>query len=293
MQPRPIVPGATYLVTRRCTQRQYLLAPSKTTSEVFLYCLAYAAQKTRVRVHAVIVMSNHYHLVVTDELGVLPIFVECLNKLVAKTMNAHLGRWENFWASQQASYVQLLDDDAVIDKIAYAICNPVAAGRCRSSEEWPGVCVWRPGKRRAMRPDVFFRKSGCMPESVDLFIELPALVGTTPGQTRRRIEEAIGEHERSQQERILHEGQTFTGTEDLRRIDPFDSPRTLEPRRRLSPSIASRDPGARIDALARRADFLGKYRLALASWLEGIRTICFPFGTYFMRVRHAAMCADA
>lgn len=293
MLPRPIVPGATYLVTRRCTQRQYLLAPSKTTSEVFLYCLAYAAQKTRVRVHAVIVMSNHYHLVVTDELGVLPVFVECLNKLVAKTMNAHLGRWENFWASQQASYVQLLDADAVIDKIAYVICNPVAAGGCPSSDEWPGVCVWRPGKRRVKRPDFFFRRSGCMPESVDLFVELPALVGMTPGHTRRRIEQAIGERERTQQERVRREGQTFAVANELKRVDPFDSPRTREPRRRLSPTIASRDPVARVDALARRAGFLSKYRLALASWLEGIRTTCFPFGTYLMRVRHAAMCAEA
>jgi len=36
MAPRQIVPGSTYLVTRRCSQRQFLLLPSKTVNRVFL-----------------------------------------------------------------------------------------------------------------------------------------------------------------------------------------------------------------------------------------------------------------
>src|SRR6188768_2684461 len=127
MHARQIVPGATYMITRRCTQRQFLLRPSRRTTRIFHYCLAYAASRTGVLVHAVVVMSNHYHLVITDPLGVLPVFVECLNKLVAKCMNASLGRWENFWASEPASYVRLLDDEAILDKIAYVLCNPVQA----------------------------------------------------------------------------------------------------------------------------------------------------------------------
>ena len=292
MLPRLIVPGATYLVTRRCTQRQYLLAPSNACSEVFLYCLAYAVRKTRVRVHAVIVMSNHYHLVVTDELGVLPVFVECLNKLVAKCMNAVLGRWENFWASQQASYVRLLDPEAVIEKIAYAMCNPVAAGAFALGEQWPGVRLWRPGKRRVRRPR-FFREAGLMPDSLDLAISFPAFDGLTADETRRRIEDAVRETECAAQEHARKAGRTFEATAEPKQLSPFDAPRTREPRRKLSPSIASRDARVRTGALAGRAEFLRRYRAAMASWLEGVRTVCFPFGTYLMRVRHGALCAEA
>jgi hypothetical protein len=32
--PREIIPGTTYLVTRRCTQRQFLLRPSRGTNQV-------------------------------------------------------------------------------------------------------------------------------------------------------------------------------------------------------------------------------------------------------------------
>ena len=36
---RPIVPGKTYLLTRRCTQREILLTPSKLLNQIFLVML--------------------------------------------------------------------------------------------------------------------------------------------------------------------------------------------------------------------------------------------------------------
>ena len=70
--PREVLPGRTYLVTRRCTQRQFLLKPSRRTNELVRYCLAVAARKTGVLVHAVCFMSNHWHGVITDPLARLP-----------------------------------------------------------------------------------------------------------------------------------------------------------------------------------------------------------------------------
>ena len=46
--PREVLPGKTYLVTRRCTQRQFLLKPSRRTNQLVRYCLAVAASKTGV-----------------------------------------------------------------------------------------------------------------------------------------------------------------------------------------------------------------------------------------------------
>ena len=40
--PRQILPGSTYLITRRCTQRQFLLKPSPLTNQVIAYCYAIA-----------------------------------------------------------------------------------------------------------------------------------------------------------------------------------------------------------------------------------------------------------
>jgi len=293
MMPRPIVPGATYMVTRRCTQRQFLLAPSKTCREAFLYCLAYAVHKTRVRLHAVIVMSNHYHIIVTDTLGVLPLFVEWLNKLVARCMNHHLGRWENFWASQQASYVHLVDAEAIIEKMAYVLCNAVSAGAIERNADWPGLHIGRPGKHTARRPGFFFRENGAMPEKVSLEVTLPLLDGMSADHTRRAIENAVSERERTEQERIRAEGREFGTAEAARNVDPFSSPSTDEPRRTLSPRVATPNASTRIQALARLVEFVRTHRQAMSAWLEKKRDVCFPFGTYLMRIRHGVLCAEA
>ncbi len=86
--PREIVPGRTYLVTRRCTQRQFLLKPSARTNELAGYCLALAAQHTGVLLHAVCFLSNHWHGVVTDPLARLPEFLERFHRLFARAQNA-------------------------------------------------------------------------------------------------------------------------------------------------------------------------------------------------------------
>ena len=54
--PRPVLPGKRYLITRRVTQRLFLLKPSRQVNEAFLYCLAVAAEKFGVEVHAYCVL---------------------------------------------------------------------------------------------------------------------------------------------------------------------------------------------------------------------------------------------
>ena len=43
--PREILPGRFYRVTRRCTQRQFLLRPDAATNNHFTYWLAVAAAR--------------------------------------------------------------------------------------------------------------------------------------------------------------------------------------------------------------------------------------------------------
>ena len=88
--PRQILPGSTYMVSRRCTQRQFLLRPSEIINNIFLYCMAYAANDTGIRIHAYTAMSNHFHIILTDPKGKLPKFMEDLDKFVGKCVNKAL-----------------------------------------------------------------------------------------------------------------------------------------------------------------------------------------------------------
>jgi putative transposase len=43
MIPRQVLPRQFHRITRRCTQRQFLLRSDPATNNVFLYCLIHAA----------------------------------------------------------------------------------------------------------------------------------------------------------------------------------------------------------------------------------------------------------
>ena len=97
-EPRQILRNTTYLVTRRCTQRQLLLLPDQAgiIEGVFLYCLAYAASKTGVLIHGYCQLANHYHAIVTDVRGTLPRFMELLNLKITRAASFRRRR-EMFW----------------------------------------------------------------------------------------------------------------------------------------------------------------------------------------------------
>jgi putative transposase len=72
--PRQVLPGTTYLVTRRTSERRFFVPPCAHTNATFLYVLAIAARLHRIEIHAFCVLSNHFHLLLTDPAGRLPAF---------------------------------------------------------------------------------------------------------------------------------------------------------------------------------------------------------------------------
>ncbi len=294
--PRQILPGKTYLITRRCTQRQFLLRPSAEVNAIFSYVLALAAQRYGVLVHVVCVLSNHFHLVVTDPHARLPRFEQVLNSLVARAVNALLGRWETFWAPSSYSAVALADPADVVEKSAYVLANPVAAGLVRRGREWPGVWFGPEmiggGPISIPRPSTFFRKKGYLPESVDLVLSVPPGF-SSPEEFRERLQASLAAREEQARHDLASEGRGFLGARRVLEQRPTSRPASVEPRRELKPRVAAYDKWRRIEALSRLAAFVTDYRRAWAAWRAGERTVEFPAGTYWMRVAHGALCAPA
>jgi putative transposase len=289
--PRQILPGTTYLVTRRCAQRQFLLRPSKTGNQVFLYLLAVAAQRFDIRVHAFCVLSNHFHLVVTDTNARLPAFHQFLDALVARAVNSSIGRWESFWAPNSYSAVMLASPSDVVDKAAYVLANPTAAGLVRSARLWPGL--WSAPERvggdafEVSRPKHFFDAKGSLPERVTLQLEPPP--GFTAVEFREQLAVALEGRERDAVENA--EG-GFLGVGRILSQKPTDRPKTAEPRRNLNPRVAAHDKWKRIEVLGRLREFLNAYRQAWAERRDG-HSVTFPAGTYLLRVLHGVPCVSA
>jgi REP element-mobilizing transposase RayT len=289
--PRQVLPGTTYLVTRRCTQRQLLLRPSPLVNAIFLFVLATAARRYGVRVHAFCVLSNHFHLVVTDTRAQLPAFQQFLGGLVARALNALLGRWESFWAPASYSAVALATPQDIVDKAAYVLANPVAAGLVRHGREWPGL--WSSpddvgGCLQAPRPDHFFSKKGSMRALEVLELAVP------PGfASAAEFRDALRRALAALEQRAHGLRPAFMGARKVLAQRPTSRLPPGEPRRGLRPRVAARDPWKRIELLTRLEGFLAAHAEALHAWREGRRDVIFPAGTYHMRVVHLAACAAA
>jgi len=266
------------------------------TNLVFKFVLAVAAARHGILVHAVCVMSNHYHLVVTDCRANLPAFGQLLDGVVAKALNALHGRWENFWAPGSYSAVVLVTPDDVVEKVAYTLANPASADLVEHGRQWPGIwsdprSIGGPGERIEC-PGHYFAEDGSMREGAELVFSAPPGFESVDA-FRAKVVARVTELEEEAAARREARGVAVVGARRVMKQKHTDRPATREPRRRLNPRIAARDPQKRIDALERLARFLERYRTALESYCCGERKAVFPLGTYLMRVRFGVSCASS
>jgi len=285
-----VFPERFLFITRRCTQREFLLRPDAETNNAFTYLLAEAAQRFGIELVLEQMMSNHHHTAAWDPHGNHVEFREHFHKLLAKSQNALRGRWENLWSSEEPCVVEIVTREDLLDKLVYIATNPVKDGLVDRVHHWPGpkflqaLLTGRP--MRATRPTHFFREDGTMPAEVELVLKLPDhLEGKQEflAELRRRITEVEEAYERERQAT----GRRVVGRRSVLRQSPRACPTSQEPRRGLRPRVASRNTWARVAALQRDKAWTVEYRAARESLKAG-DPVFFPFGTYWLR-RFAAV----
>ncbi len=283
------------MITRRCTQRQFLMRPDRETSGAFIYCLAEAAARYRIEVIFTVAMSNHHHTGIHDVEGNYPAFLEHFHKLFAKCQNALRGRWENFWSSEQTSVVRLVEPNDVVDKMVYALTNPVKVGLVERAHHWPGVtsvvALLHGSTLSATRPKHFFRDEGPMPETAVLRLARPpGFEHLSEAELSNLILERVRFAEESLTAERRRSGSSIVGRRGVLAQRWSDRPGSREPRRALSPRVAARSKWSRIEALLRNRTFRDAYAAARASFIGGIADVVFPPGTYWLRRFSNALC---
>jgi putative transposase len=175
--PRQVFPGRFLFISRRCTQRQFLMRPDAETNNAFTYLLAEAAQRCEMDTVLSQMMSNHHHGMVYDPHGREVEYREHFHKMFAKSQNALRGRWENLWAAEEPSVIEVTTREDLLDKLVYIATNPVKDGLVEKVHHWPGpkfVNALLTGKAiKATRPKHFFLEDGPMPLEVELALKLP------------------------------------------------------------------------------------------------------------------------
>lgn len=283
--PREILPGRYYKITRRCTQRQFLLRPDEETNNAFLYCLAEASVRFEISVLASSVQSNHHHTDVYDPHGCIIEFMEHLHKMLAKCMNALRGRNENFWSTDDASLVHLVDPIDVVEAVVYTLSNPVKDGLVDTVAHWPGLNTLKSmltgTTLSARRPTHFFRENGVMPSEVTLQIAIPAELGDSSAFCQL-VEDGVSAVENRKREERAATGRRVIGRARVLRQSWRDCPSTDEPRGSLNPRVAARSKWHRIATLLGTKAFVAAYKAARLAWLAGLDVV-FPPGTYWLR----------
>ncbi len=300
--PRRLLPGGLYSVTRRCSQRQFFLKPSVLVNKILLYCLARAAEKFDVQVHAYCFMSSHIHLVVSDPSVQLPEFMHALDLAIAKSMNTELRRRESLFVPESYDPVTLEDDEAVLSAIVYTLMNPVAAGLVRFGHQWPGL---RTNPRDLAGRHIVARKAGRFytghsraPELAEFDIVPPPLFRElTDAQLVELVRQRVEEQEAVCQAKMASENRSFMGRNRVLALSPMTVARTPEPLGKLNPRVAAGQRYRRITAIRKLQAFIADYREALERYLGYLERdikraseVIFPAGTYLMRVRHSVQC---
>lgn len=294
MLARPVLPGRTYLLTRRCRDRRFFLRPGDLVNQIFLYALAEAARKSGILIHAFIAMSDHIHVIATDLRQDRPDFMHALDLQVSKSVGAEVASWGGFWESGTYSAVELLDPESIVEKIVYTLTNAVAAGLVRRATRWPGAtsAVMYFGTSLTIpRPDCRYYRNSGQPEKTVLRLTEPP--GFDPIELQILLKRRIREVEKAKRAAMRTANRKFIGPNRVLRQDPHDTAASWEKRRGRNPTFASRDKWKRIEAAQRKRDWLHAYRAALGEFRRGVRDVVFPHGTWAMTRLYRCNCAPS
>lgn len=280
------------MITRRCTQRRFLLRPDETTNGIFLYSLALGALRSGIRVFFTLANSNHHHTGIQDPEGCYPEFLQYFHRLVACCQNARLRRWENFWASEQTSVVRLTDDETALDKMVYALTNPVKDQLVAEAAHWPGASSLPQnlsgGSVVVRRPCHFFTGEQ-LPEEIELpIVRPPGYEHLSQAAFASLLRERIAVVEQEAAAKRAKRGTRILGRKTVRRQGFGESPARSEPRRRMSPRVGGRSKWARIECLQGLKRWLTAYKDAWQRLAAGVPDVLFPAGTYAL-CRHAGV----
>jgi len=288
--PRRILPYTTYLITRRCLGRRYLLRPDPALNALFEYCLAFGARKYGIELHGLCVMSNHYHLVLTDARGVLPDFMAWLNSQLAKRIK-RLRRWDEVVWEPNVHYsaVELVGEAEALDKVAYTLLNPVSAALVRRSEDWPGVVSTLKALRRGVlpvkRPDRWF--TAMHPASIDLRLTPPpCFSGVAPYLDA--LQKLVESRCRALHAQRTRDGRRLLGRRRVLKTAVAARPAGRKERFGRSPTFSALTRIAWQRAAARLRAFRAEYRRAYDAWRRGEPDVKFPVGTWWV-----VRCANA
>ena len=302
--PRIIVRGATTAITRRTVLRKAFLAPwHDDVDNLILYAMADAQAETGVAIHSSVRNVTHHHTTGTPSRDNLPDFTRRFHRDVTCSLQVLLRR-ERYDAPREifddrpAHMMRLVDAEAQASHHTYEVLNPVAAGLVERPSYMPmtrvDYTVWKKGYIEVERPSFYFGSD--RPEVHRLVVTPPPLLYEAFGGDLEKLIYYMQKLERAGLD-ALHQVRTFPfmGAQALRRVHPWDEPRTFRevggervPTFKIGASAVVGGNEARREAAKEVAYFRREHETARMHRRDGDFQQRFPYGTYAMRVYRGA-----
>jgi putative transposase len=314
--PRQIYPGQLCFVTVRAVNRCYRFVPTRRTLEIIWYCFARTLDKYRgcIEAHEFLWMSNHYHLVLTDRGGRLPRFMEELNSLLARALNALHGI-QGTTIEKGYNLVVVASEAKLAEHCIYTLANPCSANLVERCHQWQGVSsrrleygaaitivrpkhgLWGGSCRHTERSASQASKRASyggrskLPEEVSLVLTRPPIMlELSDAELRNHIREQLHQCERALIANRRARKWRVMGWAAATKVSCRAAPAHTEERFGTVPSYSADTKAARISAWERRRDFLERYYAAWRRFVAGEWAVIFPAGTWMMKVRFGVTC---
>ena len=300
-RPQRVLPGQLVFTDRVSLEHRFLLRPDRVMREIFFALLAHYAKRHGIRVHAVVLMSTHYHLLFTDVGGCRGDFFRDFHSMLTKAVQVYRGAKSYVFDKEPTSQVVCVTEKGGVEAMAYLLGNPTAAGICVDPTTWPGLVsrVEDAGRRRTERfalPKKIRREDGTLvrflddvswPDTVELVLEpLADAVGMDASacveEIRDRLDALVANKVAEQKQR----GGRFVGVWKAMRQSVFKRaaswllPAPFRDKIRPRVKAGAGEGKARAAALVENEAFYEKHAECVARVRRGDKDVVFPAGTF-------------
>jgi REP element-mobilizing transposase RayT len=297
---RFVPPGGSLVeVTCRTLQGRFLLRPGRELNEIVVGVLGRAQQRYGVELVAVVVMSNHFHLLawVPDAL-VLARFMGYLDGNLSREVGRLYDWPQTIWGRRYEAILVSDEEEAQVARLEYLLALGTKESLVRRPEDWPGVHCARNLRNGTALEGLWFNRTReyaarrnrkkinkySYAESVSMeFAKLPCWAHLSDHEYQARIVDLLdGLAEKSACERSTR-GRRLPSTSTCQKRICRQHPHSRldqAAEKRAAPAFhAHRN---RVRRLLRRAyaDFLSAFRTAAEQLRNGDRTVRFPPGSF-------------
>lgn len=116
-----------YHITARSNNKDFFYVDTETLWLIFINTMAQAQLLYKCEFHAFVLMSNHYHLLVSTPEGNIDKIMEYIQRDVAKKANHHSARINHFFGGPY-KWSLIYEENYYWNVIKYIFRNPIRAG---------------------------------------------------------------------------------------------------------------------------------------------------------------------